>query len=47
MNFYKDAMPKNDLVEGSGFPVLYPGENAITFTGGITKIEIEPRWQTL
>ena len=47
MNFYKDTMPKNDLVEGSGFPVLYPGENTVSFTGGITKIEIEPRWQTL
>lgn len=47
MNFYKDAEPLNDLVEGSGFPVLYPGENAITLTGGITKIEIEPRWRTL
>lgn len=47
MNFYKGVEPKNDLVTGSGFPLLYPGENAITLTGGITKIEIEPRWMTL
>lgn len=47
MNFYKDTEPRNDLVEGSGFPVLYPGENTVTLTGGITKIEIEPRWRTL
>ena len=47
MNFYKGAELKNDTVEGSGFPILYPGENAITFTGGITKIIIEPRWVTL
>lgn len=47
MNFYKGADPQNDLVSGSGFPMLYPGENALTFTGGITKVEIEPRWVTL
>ena len=47
MNFYKGTEPKNDQVEGSGFPLLYPGDNAVTLTGGITKIEIEPRWMTL
>lgn len=47
MNFYKGADPQNDLVSGNGFPMLYPGENALTFTGGITKVEIEPRWVTL
>lgn len=47
MNFFKDTEPKNDQVIGSGFPVLFPGDTTITFTGGITKIEIEPRWMTL
>jgi len=47
MNFFKGTEPKNDQVVGSGFPVLYPGDTTITFTGGITKIEIEPRWMTL
>ena len=29
------------------FPVLEPGENQITFAGGITAVEIIPRWWTL
>ena len=44
MNFYHDYTPKNDTVEGEGFPLLYPGENTIAFAGGVTKIEIIPRW---
>ena len=44
MNFYHDATPKNDTVSGEGFPLLYPGENAIIFDGGITSIEVMPRW---
>jgi phage-related protein len=47
MNFYKGTEPKNDTVTGTGFPALYPGDNAITLSGGITKIEIEPRWMTI
>ena len=44
MNFYHDYTPKNDTVEGEGFPLLYPGENTITFDGGITSVEVIPRW---
>ena len=44
MNFYHDATPKNDTVSGEGFPLLYPGENAIIFDGGISSIEVMPRW---
>ena len=44
MNFYKGAEPKNDTVSGDGFPLLYPGENAISYTGGITSVAIIPRW---
>lgn len=29
------------------FPMLQPGANALAFTGGITKVEIIPRWWTL
>lgn len=47
MNFYHDTEPKNDTVEGDGFPLLHPGENIITFDGGITSVEIIPRWQTI
>jgi len=44
MNFYKDAEPKNDTVSGEGFPLLFPGENAISFSGGITAVSVIPRW---
>lgn len=44
MNCYKDAEPKNDTVAGDGFPILYPGENVITFSGGIDGIAVIPRW---
>lgn len=47
MNFYKGAVLKNDTVTGSGFPKLYPGENTVRLTGGITKVSITPRWVTL
>lgn len=29
------------------FPVLEPGENVVTWSGGITEIEIIPRWWTV
>lgn len=44
MNFYKDAEPKNDTVFGDGFPLLYPGENTVSFSGGITAVTVIPRW---
>lgn len=47
MNFYKGAEPKNDTVSGSGFPTLYPGKNTISYSGGITKVTVIPRWVML
>lgn len=44
MNFYKDAESKNDTVSGNGFPLLYPGENVISYSGGITAVTVIPRW---
>lgn len=44
MNFYKDTEPKNDTVSGDGFPLLYPGENTVSFSGGITAVSVIPRW---
>ena len=44
MNFYKDTEPKNDTVSGDGFPLLYPGENTVSFSGGITAVTVIPRW---
>lgn len=29
------------------FPLLYPGENIITWTGTVTKVEITPRWEAV
>lgn len=47
MNFYKGSVSCNEDVEGDGFPVLRPGNNGISFTGGITGLLIIPRWVTL
>lgn len=44
MNCYKGAESKNDTVSGDGFPILYPGENVFTFSGGISGITVTPRW---
>ena len=37
---------KNSVVtlQQGMFPVLYPGENIVAITGGVTKIEIIPNW---
>lgn len=43
---YKGTLNKNSTMTGS-FPVLHPGENVIAFSGGVTKIDIIPRWWTL
>jgi len=36
----------NNLMTGD-FPVLMPGSNSISWTGGITSVEITPRWWTI
>lgn len=47
MNYYHDTTLKNDTVTGDGFPELAHGENRIEFGGGVTSIEIIPRWVSL
>lgn len=47
MNFYHDTTLKNDKVSGDGFPELESGENHISFDGGITSVEIIPKWVSL
>lgn len=44
-----DAPPenKNGEISAPVFPVLNPGVNAVSWTGGITKVDIIPRWWTL
>lgn len=38
---------KNSSISAPEFPVLQPGENTINWDGGITGLEIIPRWWTL
>lgn len=44
MDCYKDSTLRNGDMIGD-FPILEAGENNISWTGTITKIEIEPRWR--
>lgn len=46
-NAYKGTQNKNSTISAPKFPILYSGDNEISWTGGITKIEITPRWWTL
>lgn len=36
----------NSTMSGD-FPVLLPGQNAISWTGNVTKVEIQPNWRSL
>lgn len=47
MNFYKGTVLKNDTVTGEGFPTLAPGTTTVSFDGGITSVEVKPRWVSL
>lgn len=38
---------KNNDIYAPEFPVLQPGENVVAFSGGITSLEITPRWWTI
>lgn len=46
-NAYKDTLNKNNTILTKAFPVLQPGENTISWDGGISDIEITPRWWTI
>lgn len=46
-NAYKDTLNKNGTISADKFPVLEPGENTISWDGGITSIEVTPRWWTI
>lgn len=44
MNVYRLITEnRNNLMTGE-FPVLHSGDNSVSFTGGITGVEITPRW---
>lgn len=46
-NAYKGTQNKNNTIFAPEFPVLPPGESAVTWTGGVTRVEIIPRWWVL
>lgn len=45
---YKGSVNRNsDIILHNGFPRFIPGENNIAWRGGITDVEVIPRWWTL
>lgn len=44
LNAYKDTLPLNNKMSGD-FPVFSVGENIISWTGSVTKLEIMPNWR--
>lgn len=45
---YKGGVNRNaDIILSNRFPELVSGENSITWSGGITYVEVIPRWWTL
>lgn len=44
MDCYRNSTLLNDKTTGP-FPKLKPGENAISWSGNVTKLEITPRWR--
>ena len=47
MDAYKGTTNKNPTVTATEFPKLVPGVNTISFSGGVTSLEIIPRWWTI
>ena len=43
---YNGTTPRDSTVTGQ-FPKLVPGRNNISFTGGVTRVDITPRWWTV
>ncbi|MBM6897452.1 hypothetical protein H9X86_08760 [Pseudoflavonifractor capillosus] len=47
-NAYDGTINKNNNIKVSGdFPVLGMGETTVTYSGGITAVQITPRWWTI
>lgn len=45
--YYGTVNRNSDIMLSNGFPELIPGENDITWEGGISYVEVIPRWWTL
>lgn len=46
MEAYKGVTSVNSCMSGD-FPVLLPGQNAMSWTGNVTKVVIQPNWRFL
>ena len=46
MEAYVGATSMNNCMSGD-FPVLLPGKSAISWSGNVSKVEIEPNWRSL
>ena len=44
---YRGTTLLNSKAGFDEFPVLDPGDNSISWTGAVTKVEIVPRWRCL
>ncbi|MDD3041087.1 hypothetical protein, partial [Bacteroides sp.] len=44
---YKDTVNKNNSFLAMEFPRFEVKENSISWTGNVTKVEIEPKWRWL
>lgn len=47
MEVFKENMNQNSKYGGETFPRFDVGENAISWTGNVTKVEIDPKWRWL
>lgn len=49
MSVYKNDEPQyNKMIDMKPmFPLLYKGNNKITWTGNVTRVEIQPRWEVI
>lgn len=41
------AQNKNNTIFAPEFPALAPGDNTVSWTGGIERVEVVPRWWTI
>ena len=48
MSVYRGTQPQYDkMINPGDFPILYIGNNVISWAGNVTRIEIEPRWEAI
>lgn len=47
MDCYSGTLNWNDKVKMSGFPLLKPQDNKISFAGGVKSLKVIPNWWTL